>query len=141
MVPFFPAIWNVLHDGGIDRIVGSVPGDVRVFVGIEYLRERFSEEGDEFVVRLTECTTFYFSLYDSEETITDLESIANESMSILSAEMNDSICRLFTDTGVLEIQCADGSVALDSGREIPLDELFSTAEEYWKQWDLKPKRG
>lgn len=46
---FFPSIWNALHDGGIERIVGSVPGDLRVFVAIEYLRERFADEGDELL--------------------------------------------------------------------------------------------
>jgi hypothetical protein len=33
-------IWNVLHDGPIDRITGTIPGDIQFAVAIRYLRER-----------------------------------------------------------------------------------------------------
>ena len=140
MKPFFPTIWNVLHDGGVERIVGSVPGDVRVSVGIEYLRERFPDDGDEIVVCLSGCTTFSHRLYDLENAVSDLTSIANESVTILSAEMHGSVCRVFTDLGVLDMQCSSGSVSLDSGRAISLDELLSVAEAYWDEWESSSKR-
>ena len=140
MEPFFPSIWNVLHDGGVERIVGSVPGDVRVYVGIEYLRERFSDDGDQIVVCLSGCTKFSHRLYDAENAVTDFTSIANESGTILSAEMNGSVCRVFTDLGVLEMQCRGGSVSLDSGRAISLNELQSVAQAYWDEWGSNSKR-
>lgn len=140
MKPIFPTIWNVLHDGGIDRIVGSVPGNLQVHVGIEYLRELFPDDGGEIIVQLSGCRSFSFRLYDSENTITDLKAIADESLSILSAEMHNSICRVFADTGVLEMECVNGTVSLDSGREIAIDELLAVAEQYWDQWELKSSR-
>jgi hypothetical protein len=139
MKPFFPSIWNVLHDGGIDRIEGNVPGDVRVFVGIEYLRERFPDDGETIVVCLTNCTTFAYRPYESELRNTDLISIANESATILSAEMHGPVCRVYTDAGVLQMQCRCGSVSLDSGRVISLDELLRVAEDYWDEWESKTK--
>ena len=140
MESFFPSIWNVLHDGGVDRIVGSVPGDVRVSVGIEYLRERFPDDGDEIVVCLSDCTAFSHRLYDAENAVTDFTSIANDSVTILSAEMYGSVCRVFTDLGVLEMQCRGGSVSLDSGRAISLNELLSVAEAYWDEWESNSRR-
>ena len=140
MEPLFPFIWNVLHDGEVERIVGSVPGDVRVHVGIEYLRERFSDDGDQIVVCLSGCTKFSHRLYDAENAVKDFTSIANESGTILSAEMHDSVCRVFTDLGVLEMQCRGGSVSLDSGRAISLNELLSVAETYWDEWESNSKR-
>ena len=139
MEPFFPSIWNVLHDGGVDRIVGNVPGDVHVFVGIEYLRERFPDDGDEIVVCLSNCTIFSHRPYDAEKAVTDLTSIADKSPTILSAEMHGSICRVFTDSGELDMQCGGGSVSLDSGRAISLTELLSVAEAYWDEWESKAK--
>ncbi|MEO1527461.1 MAG: hypothetical protein AAFX06_18690 [Planctomycetota bacterium] len=139
MESFFPSIWNVLHDGGVDRIVGSVPGEVRVHVGIEYLRERFPDDGDEFVVCLLACSRLSHRLYDDENSITDMEAIANLSATILSAEMDGAVCRVFTDLGVLEMECRGGRVFLDSGRPIPLTELLSVAEAYWDEWESKSK--
>ena len=138
MEPFFPSIWNVLHDGAVERIVGSVPGDVRVYVGVEYLRERFADDGDGIVVCLSDCTAFSHRLYDADDVVTDLPAIANESVTILSAKMHGSMCRVFTDSGILDMKCQGGSVALDSGRTISLDELISVAEAYWDEWDSKP---
>jgi hypothetical protein len=37
---FFPAIWNVLHDGVIVAVDGVLPGDLRIDVEIGYLRKR-----------------------------------------------------------------------------------------------------
>lgn len=36
--------------------------------------------------------------------------------------------------GILEVVAADGSISLDSGREITLKELTAVAESYWKEW-------
>jgi hypothetical protein len=140
MEPFFPAIWNVLHDGCIERIVGTVPGDIRVDVSIEYLRERFQDDGESIILTLSDCTIFSHRVYDEEQAVSDLNMIANESLSILSAEMNGAICQVFTDVGVLELKCESGSISLDSGRKISLKELFSVAENYWEEWASKSKR-
>jgi hypothetical protein len=140
MKPFFPSFWNVLHDGGIERIEGTVPGDVRLHISIEYLRERFADTGDTIVVTLHNCNQFSHRLYDSSIAVTNLSQIAGESATILSAEMQGTVCRVFTDLGVLETVCGAGSISLDSERKISLQELLSVAESYWDEWESKSKR-
>ncbi|MEM7781914.1 MAG: hypothetical protein AAF623_00945 [Planctomycetota bacterium] len=137
--PFIPAIWNVLHDGCIEQIDGNLPGEIRIVVSIEYLRERFQEDGDTFVVTLRNCTEFSHRIYEHEQATSDLGTIANESLSILSAQMHEKICRVFTDVGVIELVCDGGTIALDSGRKITLEKLIAVAESYWDEWESKSK--
>ena len=139
MEPFFPTIFDVLHDGSIDRLVGEVPGDVSVHVGVEYLRERFEDEGDEIIVHLRGCTRLSYRDYDAEEGTTDLQVVTDISPGILSAEMKGEECRVFCEKGVLDIQCDDGSISLDSGRTISLQELLDVATAYWEEWEKKSK--
>lgn len=138
MEPFFPTVWDVLHDGGISRIDGSVPGDVQVFVDIEYLRKRFSDDGETIIVTLTDCTLLTYRPYDAKVALSDLAAIAGESFSILNAELDGSKCRVFTDGGVLELRCGGGSLSLDSGRSLSLTELLEVAESYWEEFGLRP---
>jgi len=140
MEPFISSIWNVLHDGGIERIDGVIPGDIRVYISIEYLRERFQDDGDTILVTLSNCTLFSHRIYDAAHAVSDLTAIANESVTILSAEMHGLQCRVFTDVGVLEMKCENGSISLDSGRAVSLEELTSVAEAYWDEWKSKSKR-
>lgn len=137
--PFFPTIWNVLHDGSIDAITGQVPGHVTVTASCEYLRERFAEPGDAFVIGLRNCVKLQHRLTVDTPAETNLQSIADQYLGILSAEMHDSVCRIYTDKGILELQCDDGSLALDSGRAVPVDELLSVADAYWDEWETKRK--
>ena len=139
MEPFFPTIWSVFHDGSIDRIEGTIPGTVSVYVGIEYLRERFSEPGEHFIVTLPDCVTLSFQLYEDGNSITDFAAIGDECPGILSAEMEGDVCKVFTDSGILKLSSADGSIRLDSGREIPLQELLEVAATYWDEWESKSR--
>lgn len=139
MEPFVPAIWNVLHDGGIQRIEGTIPGDIHVHVSIEYLRERFGDEGDTIIVTLFDCDVFSHRLNNAEHAVSDLTAIATESLTILSTEMEGPLCRVFTGVGVLEVRCDGGAISLDSGRNVSLEELISVAEAYWDEWELKSK--
>lgn len=140
MEPITSSIWNVLHDGGIERIDGVVPGDIRVHVSIEYLRERFHDDGDTIVVTLSNCTVFSHRLYDADHAVSDLAAIANESLTILSTEIHGPLCRVFTDLGVLEMRCEGGAISLDSGRNVPLEELISVAAAYWNEWESRSER-
>ena len=137
MEPFFPAIWNVFHDGSIDRVVGEVPGTVTLHVDIEYLRKRFSEPGDCFVVTLPNCTKFSFQPYDDEASITNLSVISDRYLEILSAEMAQGVCRVFAREGALEVESSNGSIRLDAGRAISLQELLDAATKYWEDWKAK----
>ena len=125
MSQFMPAVWNVLHDGTIDRIEATASSDVRLHVSIEYIRERFADPGDMLIVTLHDCRRLAFRCYESDRETTDFEAIAGQSPTILSAEMHDGLCRTFTDAGVLETECRDGSISLDSGRSLTLQDLKS----------------
>lgn len=123
------AIWNMLHDGGIENISGQLPGDLQVCVALEYLRELFEDDGgDQIIVKLANCTMFSHRLYDVEDADTDFEAIADRCPGILSAEMDGPTCRVYTDIGILDLQCKGIELALDSGRAISLEELKSVAE-------------
>jgi len=137
MKPFFPTIFNVFHDGSIDLVEGSVPGTVSVYVDIEYLRKRFSEPGEHFIVVLPSCVEFSFQLYDDENVIVDFAEISDAWPGILSAEMDDDVCKVFTETGILRVKSSDGSIRLESGSEISLQELLDAATAYWDEWEAK----
>ena len=139
MEPFFPAIWNVFHDGCIEQIEGSAPGMVSVHVGIEYLREMFSDPGEYFLVTFPNCTKFSFQHYERDELVVDLASITEDFPGILSAQMDGDVCKVFTDAGLLKMSSDDGSIRLDSGREISLDELLQAATKYWDDWEAKSR--
>ena len=141
MEPFFPTIWTVFHDGCVDKVEGSIPGTVSVYVGIEYLRERFAEPGEHFIVTLPDCVKLSFQLYDGENPIVDFAAIGDECPAILSAEMEGDVCKVFMDNGILELSSADGSIRLDAGREVPLEKLLEVATIYWEEWEAKSRNG
>ena len=124
-------VWNVLHDGPIVRITGSIPGDVQFAVSIGYLRRRFADAGDCILLTLHGCTAISYQTWDSDSVVTDLASIAAAEPEILSA---DEPTTVFCANGTLRVHAADFSLALDSGRAITLDELCSVAAAYWTEW-------
>ena len=130
--PFIPTVWNVFHDGTIDHVEGVVPGLVEIYISVEYLRERFLERGEHFIVSLLDCSLVEYDPYDEAEASTsNLKEIAELSLGILSA----GCCYVFTDAGKLRIQAESGSIRLDNGRELSLDELVKVASEYWDDWN------
>ena len=130
-----PSLWNLLHDGTIERIEGCGPGDISLHVSIPYLRNRFPGEGTGFLVRLSGCTHFAFEPYD-EPVITDLAAIAALEPEILSAEPGDplEICCVM---GALSLSYNSATLCLDSGAAVSLLELDSASEAYWREWSAR----
>jgi len=137
---FYPAIWNVLHDGGIIAIQGAVPGTVRLDVAVAYLRERFSDPGDTIQVTLTGCTRFAYREFEIGEFTTDLSAIAAMEPELLSAKMLGNLCEVVCVAGVLEVIAVEGSLALDSGRSITLQELIDVSKAYWTEFSQRAKQ-
>ena len=137
---FYPTIWNVIHDGSIIAVRGTVPGTVQLDVSIAYLRERFPDAGKTIQVTLTGCTRFAYRDFDEGEFTTDFSAIASFEPEVLSAEMRDGLCVLDCAGGVLEIRAADGLLALESGRAITLQELIDVAQAYWTQLSERAKK-
>ena len=129
------SLWNVLHDGGIERIDGALPGEPTVHVSIEYLRNRFPGQGSGFVVHLRDCTQLAFQPYDGPET-SDLPQIAALEPEILSAEAGDPL-EICCVEGTLRARYGAANVFLDNGVPVALAELASAAEAYWREWSAR----
>ena len=130
---FFPTVWNVLHDGNIVNVTGQVPGALRVDVEIPYLRTRIPDPGKTIVIALEGCSRFAYRNWDSEF-ITDLRAIVELKPAIVSAEMQGDLCCVYCVDGLFEVAVSSGTISLDSGRTLPLDELIATADAYWEAW-------
>lgn len=131
------SLWNLLHDGSIERIDGSVPGDVSLLVSIDYLRKRFLGEGTGFVVLLSDCTHFTFQPY-GEPVLSDLAAISALEPEILSSEASDplEICCVM---GTLSVRYQSSTLFLDSGTSISLPELYAASEAYWREWSERSR--
>jgi hypothetical protein len=137
---FYPAIWNVLHDGVIVAVDGNVPGTLCLDVSIDYLRKRFAEAGESIQILLTGCTRFAYREFEAATFSTELSTITAMEPEVLNASMKDGVCEIECASGVLEVVAAGGSARLDSGRPIPLQELIEVAESYWTEWSERAKQ-
>ncbi|MEW6027054.1 MAG: hypothetical protein AB1599_07165 [Planctomycetota bacterium] len=136
---FFPAVWNVLHDGEIVAISGSVPGTVALDIDINYLRRRFHDPGKIIKLTIIGCTHFAYRDFDDSKFITNLSAIEAFKPVIMGAVMRGEICAVDCLKGPLEVTATDGSLSLDNGRPVSLEELISVADAYWKEWSEPPE--
>src|ERR1700722_4533671 len=111
---FFPAIWNILHDGVVVAVEGTVPGNLRVDIEIDYLRKRFPDSGDLIQVHLGGCTRFAYRQYEKSEFSTALAEMAAMGPEILGASIRDGMCEVECSDGTLEVVAADGSIHVDN---------------------------
>lgn len=140
-----PEIWNVLHDGTLVGVSGSVPGRVVLTVECDYLRKRFATAGEHFVLVLEQCTKFQFRPWDENSpVVTNLDEIGAAGLWILSADPRDEHCQIhcqFTGQrsggGSLEISGQSARLQLDNGTAIELPEITSVAESYWREWSRR----
>lgn len=136
---FFPDVFNVLHDGDIVAISGIVPGTVLLDIDIKYLRRRFPEPGKIIKLTIIGCTHFAYRDFDESKFITDLSAIEAFKPMIIGAVMRGEICDVDCLKGPLEITATDGSLSLDNGRPVSLEELIGIADAYWKEWSEHPE--
>lgn len=133
--PLNPDLWNVLHDGSIDSISGSVPGEISLSVGISYLRDLFEDPGESIAITLHDCTRISFKDADRLEAIEDIAAISALELGILSTEVGHEVFCSHRHggacCGTLSIVAAGFSLSLDTGRPIELEDLFAAAETYW----------
>jgi hypothetical protein len=101
---------------------------------IDYLRERIPDPGTLIQVLLVDCTRFAFKDYEKSEFSTVLSDIAAMRPEFVNASMKSGICEIDCVDGTFEVVAAGGSIFLDSGREVTLEELGVVADGYWKQW-------
>ena len=133
-------IWNVLHDGGVAEIVGAVPGEVTIRVNIPYLRQMFSNDGEDIIVHLDNCTSLTMKIWNEDVTTDDPKRIASTDTEILSTESEDVPVHIITTLGELVIAFEEFSLSLDDGREISFEELCTACENYWNRWENEAKK-
>ena len=134
-------IWNLLHDGSILEISGSIPGNVHLAVRIDYLRDRFPDPGHRIVLTLHGCTSFSYqplessaSFADSAVPLTDLSAIAAAKPEIRHAKDWTHAHLVECGDGDLEAIAEGFSLALDNGRPISFEDLCAVAESYWTEF-------
>ena len=137
---FFPAIWNILHDGAIIAVAGTLPGYLRIDVEIAYLRKRIPDPGTLIQVLLIGCTRFAYKEYEKNDFSTDLQQVAASKPELVNASMKNEVCEIDCVDGILEVVAAGGSICLDSGRQVTLEELAAVADGYWKEWKERWER-
>lgn len=130
--------WNTLHDGSIERVTGSVPGDLVLRVGIKYLTDVLPTVEDFLWVHLLGCTRFEMRTFDGDPVESLSEFPEEEVAEIQNVQEVDGVvkvCSCGRSTGGF-IHCVyrDAEIRLAEGRLLPQAELEAAAEEYWERW-------
>ncbi|WP_157499812.1 hypothetical protein [Lysobacter sp. Root983] len=132
-----PMLWNLFHDGVLTRAEGAVPGEVRLFIDIPYLRAKFPGKGAGFDVVLSECSKL--SLVMRGGSVIALADIRYIKPEILSAEPGPPL-KIFCEGGTLTLQYRSVELFVDSGAPITLQELDAASEAYWTEWEAGAHR-
>ena len=135
--PLTADLWNVLHDGWVAGVAGAVPGEVRLTVACEYLREQFPGPGDRFEVTLHDCAALSFEPYGGTS-VAGPAAVAAAGPDFGSAETPNEV---LGGNGVLRVEAAGYSLALDGGRPIALDDLKAAAAAYRAGWGAETGSG
>ena len=133
------AVWSYLHDGSLDRVEGSVPGDVSLFISIPYLRKAFQPAGEGFVLELKECSIFQL-VEDDGEMVLDLSQIAERSPELLSI-VSESPLSIYTTRGTLTLAYGSLELFLDSGQALSVPQLDQASAAYWQAWSARNPNG
>ena len=135
------SLWDVLHDGCITRLARSGPR-VSVSVSCEYLRSRFSEPGDGFVLELLDVTHVALAPPGGAAVQTSLDEItASEELYILSGELEKSgEVVVHTDGGALRLHYGALALRFDSGAALAPSALRQAAHAYWDELSRKNGR-
>jgi hypothetical protein len=142
-------IWNLLHDATIIGIAGEVPGVLRLDLKADYLRRRFAESGDRFILSLHGCRRFTFRPWDTaDQATTDIVEIGRRNLRIPSADQAEEHCIVHCSGsatvseggGTLEVATDGAILALDSGRPVTPQELTTVSDAYWAAWESRRPR-
>lgn len=121
-----PDEWGALQEGIIFEINGNIPGDIQISIDLEDIRKQFPNEGNGFIVKLTNCSSIEYKRQD-QATIKDIAIIANEELEILCLAFVDPVelaCQSYSGKqGDLVISYETATLFLDSGEIIPDEQL------------------
>jgi hypothetical protein len=137
------AIFNVFHDGTIDRII-SENGILRLDISILYLAERVNPTYQFFFVTLHNIHSFTYTPWRNTpvtepSVLTDLDPISAKQLEILSSTIKpegiEVLCLETSSHGGTLTFNADYAIVHDQGgNELSLAQLTDLAEGYWSQF-------
>jgi hypothetical protein len=134
------AVWNVLHDGEVAAAEGTIPGDLRLSVGISYLCGHLPTQAEHVVVTLVGCERFEYQPYEGPPE-SDPAAVAALGLELLSAVAAEGSIRVeFADGGYggyLLMRYLSSSAATAEGQPLSQAELESAAERYWSLWQQR----
>ena len=132
-------VWELLHDGGVEHITGTIPGIVSIGISIRYLRQQFPGEGTGFRIELFDCRRLVYQEYDSQAVI-NFDAIVALEPEIVGVGNETGFVVVNCVMGTLEIDYGAASIYLDSGEPVTIDELTAASKAYWDDWSARSSR-
>lgn len=132
-------IWNLLHDGGIAGMQGSVPGDVTLRINIPYLGQMFPGNGADILLLLISCTRFKMKIWEDDLLTDDPERIVGSNTEILSTDSDDIPVHIVTTQGEIDVEFQTFTLTLDDGQPVTFEQLCDACERYWTRWEEESK--
>jgi len=135
-------IWNILHDGELTEIKGTIPGRLTIKVEIKYLANILQGQYDHIIVILQNCTLFeYERLWkkDEIEIFTDLaalNTISPKLMALSCDEMDDYLL-IYDICGSIKTRYDSVELRLEDGNSLSFQELDNASQEYWENFGKK----
>lgn len=106
---------------------------VSATVDVAYLRRRFDEPGEGFVVELLDDPEIEYRPYD-EPTIADLSQISTRKPSIATAEHEADHVVVWGGGGSLKLRYRRLALRFNTGAPLALKALDECARSYWHDW-------
>lgn len=126
-------IWNLLHDGGIEK-VERIGSDLRVLVSIRYLAELALPNSQCVLLTLQDCSIFEFTNWDSGAVTTEPENFEALDLDILSTDAETLPAQVTTTSGYLKVDYRALSMTLEDGSSLSFQQLCEIAEGYWDRF-------
>jgi hypothetical protein len=129
--------WGFFHDGTVAQIRGAIPGNVVVFIEIQYLRAMFPGNGEGFEVRLSDCTHIEYQEWEGEP-VTSFEAIVSKEPEIVSVQSLAPLV-LSCVSGTFKLAYNRAAVSTDTHQELSYAQLEAGTRAYWEAWQKKWK--
>ena len=111
-----------------------MPGDLIFNIGIEYLRELFSDGGKNIIARLIGRDILTYQPNFPSGLLDSLESELPEG--ICSGDEEGDLVRVYCVNGVLSLRYQHFSLMLDSGQPLTFTESSEKSQRYWEAFYL-----
>lgn len=130
-------IWNLLHDGGITGVKGSVPGDLTIRVEIGYLTNLMQPPCEALLVTLLNCETFEYLHWQDDHRTRDVGILKTLEPEILSASATTQGVQVICSSGQFDICYGGVAVGREDGTPTSIAELEEVATAYWNAFGSK----